>query len=128
MKTNVMILALIGLSFAACEKTDLPAKTMVGEWEWASSYYGFAPTLFTPQSEGYERQIEITETHFIQHQDGQEIRNEEYTVTTKEYESGSVVEFIEFNGYKTFIVELRSDSLLLWDTCADCYEHVYIRK
>lgn len=128
MKTKLILLAFVGILFAACEKTDLPAKTMLGEWEWASSYYGFAPTLFTPESEGYERQIEISETHFIQHQDGQEIRNEEYTLTTQEYESGTVVEYIEFDGYKTFVVELRSDSLLLWDTCADCYKHVYLRN
>ena len=129
MKTNLLIFALLGFSLCACEKTDLPAKTMVGEWAWTSSFGGFAPTEFTPQSEGYERSLTISETHYIHVQDGQETLNTEYNFTTEEFEDGTIIEYLEFDGVKALVVELvNSDSLVLWDTCADCFQHTYLRQ
>ena len=125
MKTKLLILALVGLSLCACEKTDLPAETIVGEWEWLSSFGGFAPTEFTPESEGYERNLTITETHYVIVQDGQEIANTTYNLSSEEFEDGTVIEYLEFDGVKAFVVEIRNDSLILWDTCADCYQHIY---
>lgn len=128
MRTHWILLALLGTLFTACEKADLPT-TVVGEWEWTSSFGGFAPTEFTPQSEGYERNLTISETHYVHVQDGQETANEAYTFTTEEYEDGTIIEYLEFDGVKAFVVELvNSDSLVLWDTCADCFQHVYLRN
>ncbi|MEM1220473.1 MAG: hypothetical protein AAGH79_16240 [Bacteroidota bacterium] len=128
MRVHWLLLALLVTLLTACDKGELPAKTIVGEWEWLSSIGGFVPVLQNPDTEGYERIWEITERHVFEYRNEEEFSKERYSISTETRKDGTPEYWLSVKNDFMYTWEIRNDSLILYDACTGCGVHYYKRK
>lgn len=135
---SILILTIIALFFTACKKDKLTGdyEKLVGEWQWIESSGGHSGMTFDPSTTNSTRQLVF-------------IKRGRYKVfeNGKKSEAGRVIIEPTDNSYADFIMDLKpdllnkekafseqlfitfvgADTLILYDSCSDCFQHNYIR-
>jgi hypothetical protein len=124
-------------AFAKC--SDEPPK-IVGTWEWVDTYGGFAGESFTPESTGYEIQMEFRENGTVLvYQNLELLLVTSYTLSREP--SGWTVIVDSSSRFPHPPIQYETDffcvttqesrdgpSLQATDACADCYMTRYVAR
>jgi hypothetical protein len=127
----VLLLILLSLCSFSCNITS-PSLTdykIVGSWRWLESCCGFGGDLRTPASTGHNIKIEFTTSHnYYRYDDGLLKRDTYYSISEKTIWGDVVDEVLKIDNDDEMIIQFNTaDTLLLSDTCIDCYRHKYVR-
>lgn len=133
MKLSAITYLTLLLTITSCSivDTDSNQSTIVGQWEWIKSTGGFAGHTITPDSTGYSEQF----LNYSINNEFSFFRADTLVVSGKYFldkENGeTIVKYSPENDRffpNQWIERNRNDTLILRDTCADCYTSTYIRK
>lgn len=101
-----------------------------GEWIWQESYGSIAGTTITPETEMQTRKLIITDSHYQEFVNDSMILETEYDyLITDELstftEDSLVLKLTSGNWYAVFE---EDEKLILFEPCADCWEHTYCKE
>ena len=127
-----ILLILIFICSLSCNITSPPPgeDKIIGRWSWLESCCGFGGDLRTPENTGHKIEIRFTSSNnYYQYDDGLLKRDTYYGISRKIVwgEEESVVLKIENDSPEMVIQFNSADTLILTDTCIDCYRHLYVR-
>ncbi len=134
MKVKLIIfLFLILLFFCSfsCNVTSptITANKIIGSWRWLESCCGWGGDLRTPESTGHNIEVRFTSTNnYYQYIDHILERDTYYSISQKNIWGTELQEVIKIDNDDEMIIQFNTaDTLLLTDTCIDCYRHIYVR-
>ncbi len=118
------------LPFFSCKKESDCSKPIgiQGEWEWVQSFGGFGGWKQTPESEGYRIRLEIDDLRYREYKNDSLILESPYDLVMRPDSVWDTNTYIEFETGAVQAYQIRADTLFLYDLCADCFDHTYIRK
>lgn len=118
------------LPFSSCVKDPDCSKPsgIYGEWEWVQSFGGFGGWKETPESAGYRLRLEIDDLHYRQYKNDSLIFESPYDLVMRPDSVWDTNTYLEFETGGAQAYQIRADTLFLYDLCADCFDHTYIRK
>ena len=126
------LLLLAVLLIISCQDEMGPTNPqIVGVWNWIESMEGFAGQRTTPQTEGYTLKIRITlsGTYTLYKNDAVE-KQARYRMEQKKFGEAGPFDVLIVEGDREMerTVSFRTrDTLVLTDTCIDCFQHTYVR-
>ncbi len=137
MKLSLYVYIIVAILFLSCEKDiSLPDDSLTNifnEWEWLYSYGGIPGNLLSnPGKVGYTKTIRFTKKGiYKEYKSNQKMLRLKYDITEKTPLIGSsryIIEYINREDYIDQSIEIRGDTLFLYDQCFDNYYHVYLKK
>jgi hypothetical protein len=115
----------------SCNITSPPLidHKIIGSWKWLESCCGFGGDLRTPESTGHNIEITFTASrNYYQYNDRILKRDTFYSISQKTIWGDVVDEVLKIDNDDEMIIQFNTeDTLLLSDTCFDCYRHIYVR-
>jgi hypothetical protein len=138
MKSKLLFFAIMCLIFESCTKenivdtriyVDIP-QTLIGNWNWLSTSGGFAGSLSTPKTTGETRRVEFDDNSNFRYYVNDILKSDHtFKIEKSKSITGDDNALIAYNllGSRQSIIFQGPDTLILFDECYDCYEHIYTR-
>ena len=117
----LILLQCVGINRKS-EKLNI--ELLIGKWQWVESIGGIGGLHHTPESQGYSKTIEFTESseYFEYKNDSLEI------LGCYSYIKQENILVLRTQAYMTFSILLADDTLKLFQTnIYDGYNHIYVR-
>ncbi len=120
----IIVFLLTGCSLLSTEESN----RLTGSWDWLYSQGGFGGWTLTPESEGYSQQLTFFGNRFyVKTRNDTLFKQGTYSLSKIEFD-GKKRRAITFESKVNQAVVLQqNDTLRLFENCADCYLHVYVR-
>ena len=126
-----LLLILLFVCSSSCNITSPPITDyrIVGSWRWLESCCGFGGDLRTPENTGHNIEVRFTASgNYYQYDNRILERDTFYSISEKIIWGGVVDKVLKIDNDDEMIIQFNSaDTLLLTDTCIDCYRHKYVR-
>lgn len=141
MKSKILSIVLIIVLLISCKKIDVPnpeMQNLFGEWEWIGSGGGEAFQLLTPESEGYDKVLKLTDNGIYKlYKNNLRIEKNRYKIKKNtsmvfrdlEYQITFQQSIINKKNPSELIIQFRgNDTLILYEDGFDAMSHEYVRK
>lgn len=129
---RIALLIIIASTASGCSLTDrgclapLRVEELVGTWDWTRSTGGFIGTTITPETEGTTAAVEFTsDCRLKTFENGSLVETSRYSVRPGQ---GQDTVLVREDHFVDQSIRLRASQLDLYDHCADCYAHYYVRR
>lgn len=99
-----------------------------GKWRWVKSTGGFVGQTLTPESEGYEKHIDINGSEYAEYRDDSLLYKVPYKLEFRRDSTFQYDTIMVINAGISLGTRLRKDTLEIRELCFDCYQHLYVRK
>ncbi|NMM48555.1 hypothetical protein [Marinigracilibium pacificum] len=128
MKPYLLLLAVLIIS--SCSKSqNTPEinRQIIGTWVWVQSSGGIDGRVDTPEKNGHDILLEISETKIKTFINDNIESIQDYHISIEEVMEGGTKEVIIYDdgNYQKQSIYFKGDSLILIDQCIDCFNHVY---
>jgi hypothetical protein len=127
----LFILILLSICSPGCNITSPPITEhkIIGSWTWLESCCGFGGDLRTPENTGHNIEVRFTASYNYYQYDNRILERDTYYSISEKIIWGNVVDnVLKIDNDDEMIIQFNSaDTLLLTDTCIDCYRHKYVR-
>lgn len=126
---NYCLLLFIGIFFFSCSNDDEDSKSKItGSWKWIASSGGIDGRTETPESTGKIIKLEIS-NNLVKRYVNEILESESNYIIKSENFNGEQRDMIYYDNYAiNQIIRLNEPYLILFDTCADCFQNEYIRE
>jgi len=103
------------------EISDFAHNRLIGEWEWIESSGGIAGITLIPETQGYTKAY-----HFSSDSNLSIYKNDTLIIETTYEVIGDTLKIEGQDIYQ--IVDFKTDRIILYDQCIDCFINVFERK
>lgn len=131
MKNNRILLffGCMTLLIASCHKDECEQSGAIcGEWIWEKSVGGFGGWTETPASKGVAKKLKISDFTFESYVNDSLVFQSGYDLEIRPDTSFGTNTYIKFEQGGEQAILIKATRLELYDLCADCFMHSYVRK
>lgn len=124
---NFLILALTLLISSGCEEEIIINQSVLGEWKWIKTFYGFTNFTSTPKTSGFKREVSFDDYYYSEFINDSLVEKIQYDLIIKE-DTIITNMYLKFeNGFEQNI-SFKGDTLLLFDWMGESSSEYYLRK
>ena len=121
---NLLLIFLVIISFASCDKDCVLTKGIEGEWVWTKSIGGIGGWTLTPNSEGINKKLIIDAYYYKEFENDSLIFEDQYDLVVRNSNT-----YIDFENGLSYLIDIENYKLELTEYLwTDGFTHFYLRK
>ena len=126
-KVNLLLVIVIHFLIFGCEKEKITNHSVLGNWNWVKTYYGFTNFYDTPKTTGLKRELSFDDYYFSEFINNILVKREQYDLIIKK-DTIITNMYLKFESGFEQNISFSGDTLLLFNWLGEGSLEYYIRK
>lgn len=126
-KIKISVLILIILLNIGCEKEKITTRSVIGNWNWVKTYYGFTNSNDTPKTTGLTRELTFDDYYLSEFINNILVKKEQYDLLIKK-DTILTNMYLKFESGFEQNIGFRGDTLVLFNWIGESSLEYYVRK
>ena len=126
-KVNLLLVIVIPFLIFGCEKEKITNHSVLGNWNWVKTYYGFTNFYDTQKTTGLKRELSFDDYYFSEFINNILVKREQYDLIIKK-DTIITNMYLKFESGFEQNISFSGDTLLLFNWLGEGSLEYYIRK